>query len=134
MYILCKYSKAYLSRLKPLYQQIFFSLSFYLIVDFTVTTHHVPLKYHHSNNTREPCKNSKRSFSFIACALWQLNSWIIFYFNINLTYRANLYPIVASIIFLLTNMDNDSYTKRQRDNVQEMLDYRFFEKRMRGYF
>lgn len=73
MYILCKYSKAYLSRLKPLYQQIFFSLSFYLIVDFTVTTHHVPLKYH-SNNTREPCKNSKRSFSFIACALWQLNS------------------------------------------------------------
>lgn len=58
----------------------------------------------------------------------------IVYFNINLAYRANLYPIVASIIFLLTNMDNDSCTKRQRDNVQEMLDYRFFEKRMRGFF
>lgn len=37
---------------------------------------------------------------------------IVSYYNINLAYRASLYPIVASVIFLHINMDTDSYTKR----------------------
>lgn len=107
-----KYSNTYLSRLKPIYQLIIFFLSFYMIVTslisyYTWSSFVISVKLY-----VKPFKNSKRYFLFITWALLQLNMCIVSYYNINLAYRASLYPIVASVIFLHINMDTDSYTIR----------------------